>query len=365
VRRQRVFFFSQAPGVGGGERAVMPLLPRLTDIELLVVGHEPVTAYARELGLRSVTLELPLAQRLRHGLRIVPGSARVHRLFRRTESDVFYSNGTRAIPYAVGAALLGSRPLIFHHHGVLGRGPVRALSHAVDRFADAIIVPSGSAAEPFGAIGKIRIVANGVDLERFRPRTDAAKSRRCLGLAADTFVVGTLTRPAPTKGMDEFLGLTRRAAGTLPNVQFLLAGGPVFPVERELYGAIAERATALGVRVTGYIDDTTPAYQAMDVFVHLGGPEGFSLTVLEALACGVPVVAYDWGAIPEVFAGLVTLVRPGDIDAAADAVAALAGDTQRREDYARRGRLAAQARFGIDETAEQLRRVIASIGAPQ
>jgi len=361
MSRQRLFFFSQAPGVGGGERAVLPVLHQLSDIELIVAGPPPVTAYAADLGVQAIELELPRAHRLTHAGRTVAGAVRVQRLFRRTACDVLYANGTRAIPYALGAALLGSRPLIFHHHGLLASGAVRVLSRTVDRWADAIVVPSRAAAEPFRKSPALHIVANGVDAAHFRPASDPSARKRALGLRTEVPVVGTLTRPAPTKGMSEFLHFARNAAALPHGPQFLLAGGPVFPHEREPYEYDVRRARELGVFVTGYLDDPVSAYQAMDVFVHLGEPEGFGLTVLEAIACGVPVVAYDWGAIPEVFGGLVQLVPPHDVDAAVAAVAELLNDTTKRADYARAGRDAAVQRFTTDSAAVELRRVIASV----
>jgi mannosyltransferase len=124
-----------------------------------------------------------------------------------------------------------------------------------------------------------------------------------------------------------------------------------------------DRAKVLGPRITitGRIETATALYRAVDVFVHLGRPEGFGLTVLEALASGVPVVAYDWGAIPEVFDGMVTVVPPDDIDAAAEAVARLASNRTMRDEISRRGRDWVEQRFGVDQTATQLRRVIASL----
>jgi glycosyltransferase involved in cell wall biosynthesis len=161
--------------------------------------------------------------------------------------------------------------------------------------------------------------------------------------------------------MSEFLRLAHSAAETMHGVQFLLAGGPVFPDERAPYAIDVRRAHELGVTVTGHVADPATAYHAMDVFVHLGGPEGFGLTVLEALACGVPVVAYDWGAIPEVFGDLVRLVPPRDVGAAVRAVATLLEDTAKRNDLVRTGRRAAEQRFTMDNAALELRRVIASV----
>jgi glycosyltransferase involved in cell wall biosynthesis len=364
VTATRIFFFSQAPGVGGGERAVLPLLTRIDGIEVVVAAPEPVAAYARTLGLAAEVLDLSRAHRLLHAGRIAAGARRVQKFARSVQSHVLYANGTRAIPYALGAALLGARPLLFHHHGVLARGPVRALAAATRRWADAIVVPSRTAAAPFVfARDKIHVVPNGVDLAEFRPCEASDASKTALGIAPEATVVGTLTRADPSKGMVPFLDLAASVAGSLPHVRFVVAGGAAFPHEEAPYRRIVERAEVLGSRVivTGRVENAAALYRALDVFVHLGDPEGFGLTVLEALASGVPVVAYDWGAIPEVFGDLITVVPPRDVDAAAAAVARLTTDSALRTELAARGRRAVEQRFGVDQTAAELGRVIAAL----
>ena len=365
MTRPRVLLFSQAPGVGGGERAVMPLLTRL-DIELIAVGPKPFAAYAEQFGALAHVLEFRRAHKLVHALRVASGARKLRALARRLRPHLVYANGTRAIPYALGAALLGSRPLLFHHHGVLEGGPVLTLSRAARRWTDAIVVPSRTAAEPFGRKHeKLHVVPNGVDLTRFRQAEDKAAAKRRLGVPGGAVVVGTLTRPHPTKGMNEFIDMASAVAASLPDVHFVLAGGPSFPHETAPYESVVARAAAFGPRltITGAVEDPAVVYRALDVFVHLGEPEGFSLTVLEALASGVPVVAYDWGAIPEVFGDLAAVVAPGKVDAAAAAVTRLVRDDGLRSSAAARGRAGVELRFGLDQAAAQLGRVIESVTA--
>lgn len=357
MTRRRVLFLSGAPGVGGGERAVMPSLARSDAIELVVAGPEPVAAYARELGARAVTLDLPRAHKLTHAPRIALGARRVRRLYRELGAELLYANGTRAIPYAAPAALLGSRPLLFHHHGLLTDGPVRALAFAVNRFADAVIAPSAVSAEPFRAAGSVHVIPYGIDVQRFSPNDDSHPRDMC--------VVGSLTRPDPSKGMNDFLELARHVRQTGRDVRFVLGGGPAFPHEHAPYASIVAAAATLGVQTPGHIADTPSFFRGLDVFVHLGGPEGFGLVVVEALACGVPVVAYDWGAIRQAFSQLVTVVPPHDVVAASAAVDALLDDPARRAQEARRGRDAVVQRFAVDRMAAEIETVVLSLLARQ
>jgi glycosyltransferase involved in cell wall biosynthesis len=350
-------FLSGAPGIGGGERGVMPSLAASSSIDLVVVGPAPVADYARELGAETITLDLRRAHKLVHGARVAIGAGRVRKLFGEIGADVLYANGTRAIPYAVGARLLGCGPLLFHHHGLLTDGPIHTLTFAVNRFADAVIAPSRASAQPFAAGSNVHVIPYGIDVQRFAP---GAASH-----ASGERTVGSLTRPDPRKGMHDFIELARRMRAATDGIEFVLGGGPVFPQEQEPYASVVADATSAGVRTTGHVHDTPAFYNALDVFVHLGGPEGFGLIVVEALACGLPVVAYDWGAIPDVFGELVTLVPPGNIDAAATAVRALLDDDERRMSQGKRGRLAAEQRFSIGRMAADIEAVVASLPARQ
>jgi glycosyltransferase involved in cell wall biosynthesis len=361
----RVLFFSQAPGVGGGERVALSGLAAVDDVDVVVAGPTPVTRYARELGFESRDFDLPRAHKPVHALRALTGSARVRRLAHELRANVLYANGTRAIPYALGARALGGPPVVFHHHGLLTTGAVRTLARAVDRFADIVVVPSRASAEPFRRADKIRLVPNGIDLARFHPPAERPEAKRRWGLDPSALVVGTVTRPDPTKGMGRFLDLVERVAGEQPRTRFLLAGGPVFPHEREPYRRIVERAARLGPEVvtTGPLSDPVAAYQAMDVFVHLAEPEGFGLTVVEAMACGVSVVAYRWGGVGEILDGLPTLVPPHDLDAAAGAVMRLSSDGDHRTAAAAGGRARCEERYGLEKMVSRLAAVLEEVGA--
>lgn len=338
-------------------------LARTSGVEFTVAARPDVCAYAAELGFAVHRLELARAHRLAHAPRVAPGSLRVRLLARHLGSDVLYANGTRAIPYALGARALGGPPLLFHHHGVLTTGPVWALVRAVDRWADAIVVPSWESGRPFRRTDKVRLVANGVDLDHFRPPTERAGAKVMLGLPPSAFVVGTVTRPDPRKGMEAFCDLVERLTGDPLEARFLLVGGPVFPHEDEPYRRVVDRVRSrrLDVVVTGRMADTLLAYQAMDVFVHLGEPEGFGLAAVEAMACGVPVVTYAAGGVEEAVEGVALLVEPDDIAGAARAVVRLATDGTLRGKLAADGRVRCEERFGLQAMAGALGEVIGSL----
>lgn len=357
---------SQAPGLGGGERVVIPALARAPGLEVTVAGYEPVCRFAEEAGLSSVALELPWVRRWIDLPALSVGSLRLRGLARRHEADVLYANGTRAISYGVGARALGGPPLIAHHHGLLTTGPVRALVSGLERWAGAIVVPSRASAEPFRNPAKMRIVPTGIDLARFRPALERGPARRALSLPEEAPVVGTVSRADPRKGMGAFLRVTAIVARARPEARFLLVGGATFPHEEPHYERIHRDAAALlddRVVLTGRMEDPLTAFHAMDVFLHLSEPEGLPTAVIEAMACGLPVVAYAWGGAVELVEHEVTglLAAPGDEEAAAGAVLRILADGQFARAAGEAGRERCAERYGIERFAGDLAAIVMSV----
>lgn len=127
----------------------------------------------------------------------------------------------------------------------------------------------------------------------------------------------------------------------------------------------------LGERVTfeGYVDDATLArrYAEADVLVHPARYESFGLVFLEAMRAGLPVVACRAGGAREVFAGGeadgAVLVPPGDMNALAEAVVALARDASRRTDLGAAARRRFEARFSSTQMARDTAAVYARVVA--
>jgi sugar transferase (PEP-CTERM/EpsH1 system associated) len=192
-------------------------------------------------------------------------------------------------------------------------------------------------------------IYNGVDTRRYTPAVDPAEAKAALGLPASAVVVGSVGRLAPVKGFDVLLRSMTRVASEVPEALLLLVGdGP----ERDALAAAAERFGITDrVRFVGHRSDVIPYYQAMDVYVNSSHSEGLSNSILEALACGVPVVATAVGGNPEVLrhAGCGgVLVPPGDPGALADALARYLRDDVGRPLYSQAARQTIVDHFGLE-----------------
>ena len=173
-----------------------------------------------------------------------------------------------------------------------------------------------------GDHSKIHVIHGGIDTNRFRP-LDAAAQRQEWGLTPEHFVfavVGGYDLPRG-KGQREFLRAAARIHAQAANARFLIVGrGNMDTILR----ADIERLGLAGKAwLTQYCRDMPAAMNAIDCLVHPQvGTEAFPGVVLEAFACGKPVIASALDGVPEGFAvgGCGRLVPPEDIKALAEAL---------------------------------------------
>jgi glycosyltransferase involved in cell wall biosynthesis len=169
---------------------------------------------------------------------------------------------------------------------------------------------------------KIHVIHGGIDVERFRP-VEAAAQRREWGLEPEHFafaVVGGYPLPRG-KGQREFLRAAARIHQAAPSARFLRVGrGNMAEILR---ADIQQLGLSGRAWLTPYCQDMPAAMNALDCLVHPQiGTEAFPGVVLEATACGKPVIASALDGIPEGFAigGYGRLVPPEDIGALAEAM---------------------------------------------
>jgi len=163
---------------------------------------------------------------------------------------------------------------------------------------------------------KISVIYNGVDLERFRPAAAAANRslrRQEWNLPADCPVVAGVGRLQRQKNFSFFLEVAGKVLQSLPEVRFVIAGeGP----EREKLESLAhDLGIAARVHFLGYVRDMAAFYPALDLLLMTSHTEGTPLTILEAMAMGVPLVATRVDGMAEVLEDEVDayLLPPGDV----------------------------------------------------
>jgi glycosyltransferase involved in cell wall biosynthesis len=198
--------------------------------------------------------------------------------------------------------------------------------------------------------GKVRVVWNGVDCSRFNPSIDGGWVRSKFGLDGYRVVlfVGALTKWHSYKGLDVLLKAFALAKGRDPGIRLLIVG------EGHLRPAYMGLASDLGIGdsviFAGDVrDEDLPSYYACSDVLALpskDSSEGFGLAILEAGACGKPVIASMVGGVPEVVEDGVNglLVPPNDARALSEAILRILGDEELARRLGERGRELAEAR---------------------
>lgn len=223
--------------------------------------------------------------------------------------------------------------------------------------ADRIVSNSRYTQESFYAIERVvipakrmRVIYNGVDVERI----DAVDPAERDGDGPRIAAIGRLNG---IKNYETVLQAFERVREHTPGATLTIVGdGPRRP---RLERLAREHGLAGGVEFTGFVDrdEVYARLHASDCFVHASRSEGFCVAAVEAMACGVPVVVSDAGALPEVVGDAGVLVDPTDPDAFASAMLDLLIDENRRTRLAARGRERARNEFPLAKTVDEYYRL--------
>ena len=281
---------------------------------------------------------------------------RLARRLAQTRTALLHAHQYTPFFYALTARLLYSRPpILFTEHGrwvpdyprrkrIIAN---RLLLQRRDRVVgvgevvrQALIVNEGIPARRVG------VIYNGVDLSPYRKPADRAAIRRELGLADHAFVIMQVARLVPIKDHQTAL----RALHTLhqPHIGLLLVGEG--PEEQTIRETVEHLELGNRVQLLGLRSDVPRLLQAADVFLLSSINEGIPLTVIEAMAAGLPVVSTNAGGVGEVVQGDTGLLAPvGDATGLADHLRHLEADASERRRMGEAGQRRAFALFDEEQ----------------
>ncbi|NLG34881.1 MAG: glycosyltransferase family 4 protein [Lentisphaerae bacterium] len=236
----------------------------------------------------------------------------------------------------------------------------RALMHEIARRADVVATGSESAKRDIVRLlgvpeGRIVVAADGVDA-RYGPGGEKPSAR---GGPKTVLYVGRSDPYKNLPGLVEALARLVREEGVEARLRIVGSPDARYP---EAEQAVRRLGVADRVEWSGYLDDAglVRAYQEADVLALLSRYEGFGLPVLEAMACGTPVVCSNAASLPEVAGGAAWLVEPDDTAGAAAALKEILSNPATAARLREAG-LARAAMFSWRTTADAVRRIYGSL----
>lgn len=346
----RVLELVVSTDLGGGPAHVRDLIAGLAGPEFrFTVGGPAGGALLPALTAAGADFEPVAADRLSAGaLRDTIRLARARRI------QVIHSHGKGAGLYGRIAARLTGAASVHTFHGIhpTGYGGLYLrLERALARRTFAVVHVSESQAAlarvlGLAPAGRTRVIVNGIDAASVRAAAARAPmSRATLGLEPDALVLATIARFDPVKRLEVLLRALPLLVTRVPEAQLLVVGdGP----ERDALHALA-RTLALGDRVVfaGAIPDAARVLPLVDLYLIASRREGLPTALLEAMACGVPVLATEAPGHVDAVEPEITgrLVAPDDAPGLAAAAVLLLRDPALRARMGQAGRERVERHF--------------------
>jgi glycosyltransferase involved in cell wall biosynthesis len=197
------------------------------------------------------------------------------------------------------------------------------------------------------------VILNGIDPQRFS-LGEGTHFRQEFGISPKEFVIGTIANPGPAKGFDVLLDAAAILKTQSPGCRFVVVGELDHGRGAEWIKARDARGLTSDVVLTGYRSDTHRALAAFDMYALTSRTEGLPLSLLEAMAAELAVVATRCGGPEEIIDDGVTglLVANGSPQAVASSIVRLRADPHERRRMATAARQVVKSRFTLERQVQ-------------
>jgi len=368
----RIAIVDSTAEIGGAQLSLLPvaaLLAREREVTAFLPGPGPLAAALEDVGVRLASgFELPEVLRRMSGTyedEVSPRQAvvtaaghqrRLARALRRLDPSVVYLNGFRAQMGATAPARATTARVVWHIRDFRRPGVLGAAWSALALAVSTLIANSAATARQPGlrhVAGRVTTVHNGIDLGRFVPAAPPAGP-----------VIGMAAHLSPWKGHARFLRVLARLREDVPDLHGRIAGGEIYTTAGHsgYADSLRRQITELGLEERCTVERVAPEDMprwlgSLTALVHCPErPEPFGRVLAEALATGIPVVACEEGAAPEVLGAAGLLAAPHDDAMLAGLVRRLLADPELRARLALAGRQRAEALFDERVYAERVAR---------
>jgi glycosyltransferase involved in cell wall biosynthesis len=310
----------------------------------------------------------PLWRQAARGLRYAwpdPGSRGLRTWLSEFEADVVHVNCLSHLRGAAAARSLGL-PVVWHLREILPPGRRRRwFANRLRRDAARIVAVSEAVARWLREEGlgdRVEVVHNGVDPEK--REFDRGALRKRFDLPSEVVVVGLFGQLVVHKGALDLVRAAHAAVSENPELHFLIAGHGPASLADQLRREIAAGAAADQIRLVPPQPEIWELLAAVDVLaLPTLWPDPLPRAVMEAMAAGRPVVAYESGGVPEMVVDGETglMCRPGDVQGLTRAILEMAADASLRDRCGESGRKHAREFFSVARHVERMETVLEAV----
>jgi len=350
----RVMHIIWSLDLGGAEQVVVNLTRHLNRERF-----QPIVCCLNEKGRYASLVEnegIPIFEmnkKPKLDLFLIP---RLVKLIKRMEIDLIHTHLFSANLWGRIAAKLAGVPVISTEHGMdTWRNSIDlALDQWLTSFNAKIVCVSEGvkkfySTRNYSLNGKVKIIHNGIEIDKFAPASDRIEIRRQLGLGPDTHVVGIVGRLVPEKAHNDFIDAIKLLSDQDQQIRGLIIGeGKLL---NQLKAKVIKMRLEDKIYFLGNRKELPILYQAMDVFVMSSLREGFPLTILEAMAAKVPIVATNVGGVGECIEhekdGI--LVEPKNPKKLAEAIQRILTDQNLKEKLIHHANEKVRSRFSVQK----------------
>lgn len=229
---------------------------------------------------------------------------KLYSIFKKEKIDVVHlRNWASMLEGFVAAKFAQVNKIIYSEHGRhfediwYGHTLKTALKRYILNHVDVLLCVSADLAREMAGLYKLqrkaKVIINGVDIDKFIPLSHS-EARKKYGWSANETIIGTVARLDRGKNLDQLI----EDISILGKENRLVIVGDG-PEKSKLENLIQQQGQEGRIRLMGHQDDIPGLLNCFDVFALPSGSEGLSNVILEAMACGLPVVAYDVGGNKE------------------------------------------------------------------
>lgn len=361
---KRVLHVIYQYSIGGLEKVMSECINHLDDgYEHQVVSLTTVSEYASKNLNRVIPIQ---------AMNKRPGNdwslfLRLYRFMRQFKPDVLHTYNLPTLEYQLVGFFAGVNIRVHAEHGRDFSDPkgenkkYNLLRRLLNPFIHHWVPVSQDLQQWLCHIGlpkrKIRLIYNGVDTDQFHPLQAGASIAPMAGFPTkDSVIIGTIGRLDPVKNQASLIRILSRIQATQPDLKHRLAIVVVGdgPLSTELAESIQAAGLQDAVWMPGARYNIPDIMRYFDLFVLPSIAEGVPMTLLEAMATGLPTICSQVGGIPEVLAaGCGIMLEPMDEPAWAEAIIALLMDSEHAKALGQKARAHVEAHYSIQSMVQQ------------